>query len=854
MTTRQAEPVTAEQVQELPRDVSPYLQALVLAYLASGGEDSEQTNRRAVLFRKALAAAALGAFLFRDRDKDATVDIDFTETAEPFTAAVKESVNDYLARDDEGRDSKTDSKFAESVASTLSTGAANRLTLEVLNQLDPDGTAYKKLWLTRGDEKVRLSHRELHGRTASVGEPFKKGLNYPGDPTAPLDERINCRCFLFAVPSDKDTETANAFEPADLTTAFAASATLHVLTAGDTLRRLINLAPWLWQPRDSIGRWVEVGDIMNAPGSSGKGRENGRVVEVIGKNRVRLESLRFPGRTWDVDSRDTAQQFFKGRLGMDDRPTLPHLQPIPTPKARGLPPEFGELTPEIPNRPVERELRTPVYGLDQQVAGAPIFESDELTPGKVVVVESKSKPGTFRHMVVDEVGEDGNTVLLLYPPEPRRKSAEATYQGPHGQFEYNRVFQLQSPSARQEVFLNEGVLYEPADPDLAQEVTERMDMGRYGFANPYWFSSTEDAFKQGGARTDWNPERKELHDKIIQETFDAALVADGPPIFYLMGGGPASGKSTMLEAELVQVPTGNGAIQVNADDIKFEIPEFIGLLEANEKNAAQFVHEESSDISGRMVREAPLDKHIVMDGVADKGAGAVLSRLETARKRNMRIVANYATLPTDMAIRLADERGAVTGRYVPHPFIEKTHADVVDTFFDLAKGGVIHEMWLWNNEIFREPRLIFSQVDGVSKIHDEALLLEFLNKSKTKRHTMESVVAMTDSGFAFPPAPPYLPPTPTPPGAILPEVSGVAGEVPASLAAAGLEAVVEDGYWNLDYDTMERAAIEVSAEMRGSVGPSRLPDDDPQINAFKEALRAEFAANPDRQYWLPNNP
>ena len=39
MTTREAppEPVTQEQVQELPRDVSPYLQALVLAYLASGG-------------------------------------------------------------------------------------------------------------------------------------------------------------------------------------------------------------------------------------------------------------------------------------------------------------------------------------------------------------------------------------------------------------------------------------------------------------------------------------------------------------------------------------------------------------------------------------------------------------------------------------------------------------------------------------------------------------------------------------------------------------------------------------------------------------------------------------------------
>ena len=148
--------------------------------LPAVGEDSEQTNRRALLFRKALAAAAIGSFVFRDRDKGATVDIDFTETAEPFTAAVKDSVGEYLARDD--RVPEQDSKFAESVASTLSTGASNRLTLDVLNQLDPDGKAYKKLWLTRGDEKVRLSHRELHGRTASVGDSFKPGLAYPGDP------------------------------------------------------------------------------------------------------------------------------------------------------------------------------------------------------------------------------------------------------------------------------------------------------------------------------------------------------------------------------------------------------------------------------------------------------------------------------------------------------------------------------------------------------------------------------------------------------------------------------------------------------------------------------------------------
>ena len=835
MTTREApaEPVTQEQVQELPRDVSPYLQALVLAYLATGGEDSEQTNRRAYLFRKALAAAAIGAFVFRDRDQGAAADIDFTETAEPFTAAVKDAVAEYQARDD--RDPEQDSKFAESVANTLSTGAANRLTLEVLNQLDPSGAAYKKLWLTRADDKVRLSHRELHGRTASVGEPFKKGLNYPGDPTAPLDERINCRCFLFAVPSDKDVETANAFEPADLTTAFAASAALHAVTAGNMLRQLMHLAPWTWQPRDSIGRWVEVGDVMHAPSSSGKGKERGRVVEIIGRNRVKLESIRFPGRTWDVDSRDTAPDFSKANL--------PHLQPIPNPRIeRGrrserLPPEFGPLTPEIRNRPVFRQVRPEIVGLTENEAGAPIFEPTELEPGQVVVLESKSNPGRFRHMVVDEIDELGRSALLSYPPEPRFQVAGE---------EDERIFQLQSPAARQFVRLDDGVLYEATNPQLVEEVNMRMEAARYGFANPYWFGSTYEAFSTGEGRDDWVPERKVLHDRIIAEGFGEARPAQGPANFYMMGGGPSSGKSTMLMADAVDVPIGDEGIQINADDIKTYLPEYVGLMEADQRRAAAFVHEESSQISTRMIQESPQDKHVVLDGVGDKGAGSVENRLRTAKSRNQRTIANYATLPTEMAVRLSAARGEQTGRYVPEDYIRRAHADVTDTFFDLAKARSLDELYLWNTELWDEdrkvgiPRLIFSQVDGVSEIHDEALLLEFLNKSRTKRHSYQSIAALTgDSGFAFTP-----PPLTTVPPIVVP-----GGEVPA--APAGLAAAAEGDYdmvaddenlwYGLDWDTLNLALIEVAAELGGAQYSPRLPTDDPQINALKDRLRVEFA-------------
>ncbi len=53
-------------------------------------------------------------------------------------------------------------------------------------------------WTTAHDEAVRDSHRELDGQVRRVGEEFKPGLRYPGDPAAPLEETVNCRCILVA--------------------------------------------------------------------------------------------------------------------------------------------------------------------------------------------------------------------------------------------------------------------------------------------------------------------------------------------------------------------------------------------------------------------------------------------------------------------------------------------------------------------------------------------------------------------------------------------------------------------------------------------------------------------------------
>lgn len=57
-----------------------------------------------------------------------------------------------------------------------------------------------RTWRTRRDERVRGSHRVLHGTSRPAGVPFRSGdgnlLLYPGDPSAPISDRARCRCVL----------------------------------------------------------------------------------------------------------------------------------------------------------------------------------------------------------------------------------------------------------------------------------------------------------------------------------------------------------------------------------------------------------------------------------------------------------------------------------------------------------------------------------------------------------------------------------------------------------------------------------------------------------------------------------
>lgn len=56
-----------------------------------------------------------------------------------------------------------------------------------------------KTWLSAADDRVRDDHLAMNGQTAKLDQSFDgpaEGMMFPGDPSGPADQVINCRCVL----------------------------------------------------------------------------------------------------------------------------------------------------------------------------------------------------------------------------------------------------------------------------------------------------------------------------------------------------------------------------------------------------------------------------------------------------------------------------------------------------------------------------------------------------------------------------------------------------------------------------------------------------------------------------------
>ena len=100
---------------------------------------------------------------------------------------------------------------AQRVAQTERTRVQNEARLEAIKELNRGLVGkrrYRKEWIARNDDRTRDTHAEISGSIVRANEYFRTSsgakLMFPGDPRAPAEEIINCRCYIRKVAPRKD--------------------------------------------------------------------------------------------------------------------------------------------------------------------------------------------------------------------------------------------------------------------------------------------------------------------------------------------------------------------------------------------------------------------------------------------------------------------------------------------------------------------------------------------------------------------------------------------------------------------------------------------------------------------------
>lgn len=118
-------------------------------------------------------------------------------------------------------------------------------------------------------------------------------------------------------------------------------------------------------------------------------------------------------------------------------------------------------------------------------------------------------------------------------------------------------------------------------------------------------------------------------------------------------------------------------------------------------------------------------------GLDDYSAEKIHENAQIARKLSGKPVrADYVSLDTDLSLKLAEIRSKKTGREVPKEVLLNANKAISKEFPDILKNKSFDELYLWDTNENGNPRLILTQINGVTKMYDKNLYERFLKKAK----------------------------------------------------------------------------------------------------------------------------
>jgi len=202
-------------------------------------------------------------------------------------------------------------------------------------------------------------------------------------------------------------------------------------------------------------------------------------------------------------------------------------------------------------------------------------------------------------------------------------------------------------------------------------------------------TTTEELFTN--AKGEYTQERQALHTKIIDGHFRNVPKTKGQKEFLLMGGGTASGKSS------VKTKQPSNTVFIDSDKIKGQLPEYAKALKTNDPDGARFVHAESSYLSKKILARASQEGYnMTLDGTGDGTMKSFRKKVAYGRDAGETIRAVYITISIEEALKRETLR-AKGGRKVPEDIIIGTHTKVSQVVPQAIKEGLYDDFQLWDN-------------------------------------------------------------------------------------------------------------------------------------------------------------
>lgn len=227
--------------------------------------------------------------------------------------------------------------------------------------------------------------------------------------------------------------------------------------------------------------------------------------------------------------------------------------------------------------------------------------------------------------------------------------------------------------------------------------------------------------------------RRKFHKRVVQDYLDRAGPSKpkGKGRIVFMGGGPASRKSSAIDAGLIK--GSKNLLTVDPDGLKNYIPEYRAWMEDGVASAAADVHEEAKHMSELVNHALVAGGHdFLLDTTGDGSYDKLKKRLEGLRRDGHKIEAHYMTNSIDTAMKLNEERFKETGRKVFPGDLLHMHRQVSQNVPKALEDGLFDEFHLYDSDdLSKDPIEIARKMPGGElEILDQDKWDAFIEKGK----------------------------------------------------------------------------------------------------------------------------